>query len=246
MQQEMISPKKNETRNGLAFEVILGNPKGTTPAKLTPSNTPTRILTNEDIKNKLQRAEQRRQSLEMAKLSGLSEKLQKIEEAAKIRDEQSLNFSKQTEQKLLSKMETNKENRANLMNDLMEKLRKTDAKIAQIRELTNQTTQVLEEKIKNKLISAEENRLEKITTIQERLKEHEKHVEEVRKSATSNDTKDEELEEKILQKLQHALNYREEQLEKIKEKLREHEKHVNEVREKARNGELNNSTNACQ
>lgn len=57
----MCSPKKNEGKNGLAFEVILDTAKATTPAKLTPHNTPTRVLTNDDIKNKLQKAEERRQ-----------------------------------------------------------------------------------------------------------------------------------------------------------------------------------------
>ena len=57
-----ISPKKNETKYGMAFEVILDIPKSaTTPAKLTPHNTPSRMLTNEDIRNKLQKAEERRQ-----------------------------------------------------------------------------------------------------------------------------------------------------------------------------------------
>lgn len=60
----------------------------------------------------------------MAKLSQISEKFQKIEEAAKTREEQNLNFSKQAEQKLISKMESNKENRSNLMNNLKEKLKK--------------------------------------------------------------------------------------------------------------------------
>lgn len=118
-------------------------------------------------------------------------------------------------------MESNKENRTNLLNGLMEKLKRTDAKIAQIRELTSKTANELDEKIKNKLISAEENRLEKIQATTERLKEHEKHVEEVKKQITL-ESKDEELEEKIIQKLQNALNYREEQLEKMKEKIREH------------------------
>lgn len=61
----------------------------------------------------------------MMKLSQITEKMQKIEEAAKIREEQNVNFIKQAEQKLLSKMESNKENRTQLMNQLMEKLKKT-------------------------------------------------------------------------------------------------------------------------
>ena len=61
----------------------------------------------------------------MMKLSVITEKFQKIEEAAKSREEQNLNFSKQAEQKLQSKMESNKENRNNILNALKEKLSKT-------------------------------------------------------------------------------------------------------------------------
>ena len=68
-------------------------------------------------------------SLELMKLSVITEKFQKIEEAAKLREEQNLNFSKQAEQKLLSKMESNKENRENMLNNLREKLKKTVNKI---------------------------------------------------------------------------------------------------------------------
>jgi len=61
----------------------------------------------------------------MQKLTSITEKFQKIEEAAKSREEQNLQFSKQAEQKLLTKMESNKENRINLLNALKEKLKKT-------------------------------------------------------------------------------------------------------------------------
>jgi hypothetical protein len=65
------------------------------------------------------------QSFESTKLQFLSEKFSKIEEAAKIREEAQLNFAKQTEQKLQTKMETNKENREAHLNNLLERLRKT-------------------------------------------------------------------------------------------------------------------------
>ena len=62
MSADLLSPKKTtESKSGLAFDVILDVPKCTTPARLTPHNTPNRMLTNEDIKNKLQKAEERRQ-----------------------------------------------------------------------------------------------------------------------------------------------------------------------------------------
>ena len=66
----MTSPKKCENKKSEFMYVnLLDEPNGTTPskltaklpAKLTPSNTPTRHLTNEEIKIKLQRAEERRQ-----------------------------------------------------------------------------------------------------------------------------------------------------------------------------------------
>jgi len=242
MQTDLLSPTRNQTKHGLAFEVILDGPKGTTPAKLTPHNTPNRQLTQEDIISKLQKAEERRQSLEMAKLSMITEKNQKIEDAAKNREEQSMIFVKQTEQKLMSKLEASKENRDAMKNSLMEKLKKTDNKIAQIKELASTSANILGEKIVNKLLAAEENRMANISALTERLKEHERHVEEVR-HATMTTGKDEELEEKIILKLQTALDNREEHLDKIKEKMREHAKRIEEAREKARNHSPNSS--AC-
>lgn len=240
MQTDLLSPTRNQSKsNGLAFEVILDGAKGTTPAKLTPHNTPTRQLTQEDIITKLQKAEERRQSLEMAKLNMINEKNQKIEEAAKIREEQNINFAKKTEQKLSSKMEASKENRNAMKTNLMEKLKKTDTKIAQIKEIASTTANILEEKIVNKLLAAEENRLANISALTERLKEHEKHVEEVRSATICG--KDEELEEKIILKLQTALDNREEHLDKIKEKMREHAKRIEEVREKAKAQSPNSS-----
>ena len=61
----------------------------------------------------------------MMKLASITEKNQKLEEAAKYREEVNQNFSKQTEQKLIHKMETNKENKETLYNNLMERLKKT-------------------------------------------------------------------------------------------------------------------------
>ncbi len=126
----MLSPSKamcgGSGKSGLAFEVILDTAKSaTTPAKLTPQSTPTRMLTSEDIKNKLAKAEERRLSLEVMKLSVINEKFQKIEEAAKLREEHNTIFKSQASEKLATKMVSNKENREQLMNNLKERLKKT-------------------------------------------------------------------------------------------------------------------------
>lgn len=239
-----VSPIK-DSKNGAAFDVILNAPKALTPARLqnpVAKLTPTR----EDIKAKLMKAEERRQSLESSKLSQISDKMQKIEEAAKLREEQNINFQKKSEEKLTAKMESNKENRLKVLNSLVEKLKKTDEKITQIKELTLKTTQLQEEKIRIKLETAEENRQEKLNSYTERLREHEKHVEEVRRSTNPDESsKKEEMEGKILQKLENALNFRQEQLEKIKDKLKDHDKHATEVREKAKNLSPNSSLTDC-
>ncbi len=122
--QENISPTKL-MKNGLAFDIILDNPKGKTPSKLTPLNTPNKILTTEDIKNKLVKAEERRQSMEIIKLANITEKSQKIEEAAKIREEINNNFKKEAELKLAQKMESTQENRAAILEAFIQKLKKT-------------------------------------------------------------------------------------------------------------------------
>jgi len=234
---ENVSPSKlMKNNNGLAFEIILDNPKGTTPSKLASLSTPTKQLTNEDIKNKLVKAEERRQSMESLKLASITDS-QKIVEAAKTREEINANFQKKAEKNLAQKMELNKENRAALMNTLMEKLKKTDCKINEIKEENLKSTENLKEKIENKLAAAEESRQEYLNSVTERLKEHESHVEEVKKATLSNN---QELEEKILSKLEKALNKREEQLESIKEKIKGQQKHAEVVREKA----LKNQTNS--
>jgi len=224
----MESPKKIESKHGLAFDLILENPKCPTPSKLTSNNTPSKIMSAEDILRKLQLAEERRQSIEQKKFSELIEEKKKHEDAAKWREERNVEFIKRTEQKLAFKMDSNKENKTAQLNLLLEKLKKTDVKIARIKELSAKTAQDLEDKINSKLLVAAENRSEKIQAIQTQAQEHDKHIEEVR-SATK--CVHEELEEKIEEKLQHALEYRNVQREKLMEKIREHEKHANEVRE---------------
>lgn len=228
-----LSPVKQiEAKSGLAFDLIINEAKCPTPTRLTPHNTPIRNLTNDEIRFKLQKAEERRQSLELMKLASITEKNQKLEEAAKYREEVNQNFSKQTEQRINIKMETNKENKEALYNNLMERLKKTDSRIVQIKEINEKETRSLESKITEKLVSAEENRLEKLNSVVERLREHEKHIEEVRKVALQSEDKDEVLQEKIIQKLENACIFREQQIEKMKEKLREHDEHVKEVRER--------------
>lgn len=57
-----LSPVKQvEAKNGLAFELIINEAKCPTPNRLTPHNTPKGNLTNEEIRFKLQKAEERRQ-----------------------------------------------------------------------------------------------------------------------------------------------------------------------------------------
>lgn len=110
--------------------------------------------------------------MEIIKLANVTEKSQKIEEAAKIREELNIQFQKKAEQKLAQKMELNKENRTALMNNLMEKLKKTDSKINEIKEFETRNQKELEEKINSKLANAEDLRKEYINSMTERLKEH--------------------------------------------------------------------------
>ncbi len=57
-----LSPKQQvEVKNGLAYEVIINEAKCRTPTRLTPQSTPNRNLTNDEIRSKLLRAEERRQ-----------------------------------------------------------------------------------------------------------------------------------------------------------------------------------------
>ncbi|CAL9705989.1 unnamed protein product [Knipowitschia caucasica] len=118
--------------SGQAFEVIL------TPTSPEPKDFPLSPLTKKEtslheIQRKLEAAEERRKSQQAEVLKHLAEKREHEKEVIQKAMEESCNFSKATQEKLMQKMEANKENRDAQMAALSEKFKEMDKKLEEVR-----------------------------------------------------------------------------------------------------------------
>uniref|UniRef100_A0A3Q0QQW8 Stathmin n=1 Tax=Amphilophus citrinellus TaxID=61819 RepID=A0A3Q0QQW8_AMPCI len=121
----------NKRASGQAFEVILSPP--TPDAKLDFPLSPVkkRETSLDEIKRKLEAAEERRKSHEAEVLKHFAEKREHEKEVIQKAIEESCNFSKLAQEKLNQKMEANKENRTARMAALNEKFKEKVNTLAQ-------------------------------------------------------------------------------------------------------------------
>ncbi|TNN76252.1 Stathmin [Liparis tanakae] len=125
----------NKRASGHAFEVIL-NPsapegRSDSPCPLSPLKKKETSL--DEIKRKLEAAEERRKSHEADVLKHLAEKREHEKEVIQKALEEDCNFSKMAKEKLNQKMEANKENRSARMAALNEKFKEKDKKLDEVR-----------------------------------------------------------------------------------------------------------------
>ncbi|MED6286460.1 Stathmin [Characodon lateralis] len=123
----------NKRASGHAFEVILSpsTPDAKAVFLLSPNRKKETSL--DEIKKKLEAAEERRRSHEAEFLKHLAEKREHEKEVIQKAIEESCNFSKQAQEKLNQKMEANKENRTARMAALNEKFKEKDKKLQEVR-----------------------------------------------------------------------------------------------------------------
>ncbi|CAF1219542.1 unnamed protein product [Rotaria sordida] len=190
-----------ESSGGLAFEVKLAeSPRyGTSqppihflsPSTKNNQNDLTTPLTPESITEKLKRAEERRLSLEQLRATLLAAENNRPIEIIKIKDQQTEEFKKQTEEKLHKKLESAKENRERVLQAKVDKakapIEKGLAIVHQKLAKLEEERQLLQEKINQKLNTAETNRQEQLDRLMEKLNEHDKKIEAI-KSQTKSDT----------------------------------------------------------
>jgi len=168
--------------SSLAFEVILKPASNNSPVRpVSPPKSNRISLSQEDIKLKLQKAEERRQSLEAQRLEQLAKEREKAQEVMAKAAQESLQFSKQTQEKLRRSMEANKENREAQIKALQERLREHANHIQEVCQASESMGKVCEEKLVSKMENALRNREEQLKALQERLLEHERRIEEVQK-----------------------------------------------------------------
>lgn len=134
---------QEKSRGGLSYEVILAEPAPNVAVPKRPV-TPGKNVSVEEIEQKLKAAEERRivsssysidpsyaiiffsnysKSLEAKKMADISNKLAKVEEATRKKDEITNEFITQTKEQLESKMELHVEKREAIISDLKEKLK---------------------------------------------------------------------------------------------------------------------------
>ncbi|XP_054712438.1 golgin subfamily A member 6-like protein 1 [Uloborus diversus] len=219
-----------QSKGGLKYELVLSEPALESP-KLTAHSPPKANLSIEDIENKLKAAEERRQSVELQKLSFVCEQLNHLNEVKGKREEFDSQFKTAVRENLEQKLEAMKENRETHIKTIKEKARDVVLKVDEKRKIIDSPAK--EEKleaINKKLMVAQEQREAFLNSLQERLKEHDKHIMEVKKQM---EEQTENLREKSIKKLEVAQVKRETLLKEIQEKMKEHERHIEEVRQKA-------------
>ncbi|KAL8606504.1 hypothetical protein ACOMHN_037735 [Nucella lapillus] len=168
----------------LAFEVILkpaANEGTARPVSPPKSNRVT--LSEDDIKLKLLKAEERRQSMEAQRLEQLARERDKAQEVMAKAAQESRQFSKQTQEKLRRSMELNKENREAQIKALQDRLREHSLKVMETCKQSDRMVEEFQEKINSKVSQKfevyEENRQSQVQSMIKRLREHANHIQEV-------------------------------------------------------------------
>lgn len=123
----------NKRTSGHAFELILSPPTPDAKGEFPLSPLRKKETSLDEIKRKLEAAEERRKSHEAEVLKHFAEKREHEKEVIQKAIEENCNFSKLTQEKLNQKMEANKENRAAQMAALSEKFKEKDKKLEEVR-----------------------------------------------------------------------------------------------------------------
>ncbi|XP_025110438.1 stathmin-3-like isoform X2 [Pomacea canaliculata] len=218
----------------LAFEVILKPASNDNPLRpVSPPKINRVVLSEDDIKLKLKKAEERRQSLEAQRLEQLAKERERAQEVMAKAQQESKEFSDATKEKLRRSMEANKENREAQIKALQERLREHSIRVTETCRQSDKMAEEFQEKINNKLSQKfevyEENKHNQLQTMLKRLREHANHIQEV---CQASENMGKACEEKLVSKMENALRNREEQLRALQERLLEHERRIEEVQKK--------------
>ncbi|XP_050745889.1 stathmin-2 isoform X3 [Drosophila biarmipes] len=236
---------QEKSRGGLSYEVILAEPAPNVPVPRRPV-TPGKNVSVEEIEQKLKAAEERRIFLGAKKMAEISNKLAKVEEATRKKDEITNEFITQTKEQLESKMELHLEKREAIISDMKEKLKIHAQEIEKTRESLEQQKADEQKAIEEKLKIAQFLRDENIKKMLDRLKEH--NTIKIAEIKSHNDQLDcQRLEEKARiyeNKLFVAEQNREKELQKRIEKVQKLERRAELVRQnKAQTQELDGQQN---
>ncbi|XP_036931868.1 stathmin 1b [Acanthopagrus latus] len=123
----------NKRASGQAFEVILSPSASNAKAEFLLSPLKKKETSLDEIKKKLEAAEERRKSHGAETLKHLAEQREHEKEVVQKAMEERCNFIKVTKEKLDQKMVANKENRTAQMAALTEKFKEKDKKLEEVK-----------------------------------------------------------------------------------------------------------------
>jgi len=220
-------------QGGISFDIILKEASGSPLVPKPPSPVQRRELSQEQIANKLKKAEERRSLIEAERLEQLQKERQKAIEVlnkAQLENEQ---FAKKAKEKLRRSMEVRENNRETQIRALQERLREHSLKVHEVQkaseEMVEEFEKKAEEKLSQKMSTYEENRQNQLKSMLSKLKEHASHINEVCAASEQRGPSTDELQEQLVQKMENALKNREDQLKGLQNRLAEHEKRMKEV-----------------
>ncbi|CAG0887138.1 unnamed protein product [Darwinula stevensoni] len=110
-------------KGGMKYEVIIAEAGSPAPRVLQELLSPKHDISLEDIERKLQRAEERRNSLLAEKEAAIQAKWSHIQEASEKRAESEAKFIESTKTQLEQKMESVETNRASLITSIKAKVK---------------------------------------------------------------------------------------------------------------------------
>ncbi|BFY99803.1 hypothetical protein BsWGS_02843 [Bradybaena similaris] len=237
-------------QGGISFDVIL---KPATAETMKPpiqfsslGEVKKRELSQEQIENKLKKAEQRRSLIEQEKMEQLAKERQKVLEVVHKAQNVNEEFSKKTKEKLQRSMEIRRENRENQIKALQERLREHSQKVQEVQRAGEDMVRSFEAKSEMKLSQKmevyEENRQSQLKCMLAKLQEHAYHIDEVCQASENRGSSTDELQEQLVQKMENALRNREEQLRALQERLTEHENRIKKVQRRKQISESGDAT----
>nr|XP_002130876.1 stathmin-1-A [Ciona intestinalis] len=172
--------------SGEAFEVILKLPgqNGDGVASPLKSLTPKKEVSMDEIKMKLQAAEERRKAVQEAKVTQQKAEEEKILKAKQKKAEVNDSFSQWAEQHLKKQMCQYQENHIAQLEAKIKKFKALNMKPEEMKEKVQREVDEMcaqrEAGIQQKLIKSEELRQKQLQKVRERQQEKENHAQEVR------------------------------------------------------------------
>jgi len=225
-----------EKPSGKSMEIVLSPAVKKQKSRVSPPTSPTSNVTQESIVQKLKSAEERRQSIESAKMQILTSKLAKITIAQQKKEEVEKEKVEKLQEAIDSKLTTADENKAKRLSDVKDKVSEHMQKIEKAQKELEASLEAArlaaEATLSEKMEKNEELKNLRMEDMLKKIKEHQEHVDQVRNNQEEKlKPYVEELQINIKAKEERARELREKKDAEMREKIAEQNKKAEIVRQ---------------